>query len=300
MEEKYEVVKFIDEQVEIDVNVSPNENTVWLTQKQMSFLFGTSVDNISLHIKNVFKDKELDNSVVEEYSITATDGKRYKTKLYNLDMIISVGYRVKSTRGVLFRRWANKILKEYMLKGYVINENRVIVTNENYKSLVESVNNINNKIDNIDNRLTKVENKINSKELPFEKIFYDGEVYDAYAIIQTIFSSANNEIIIIDNYIDRSVLDRLKVKKQNVSVKIYTSINSRLLSRDISIYNNQYGSLSVLYKTNIHDRFIIIDNNNSLNCQLYHLGASIKDAGKKVFAINKMDSSFIKNLLSSL
>ncbi len=297
MEEKYEVVKFINGQVEIDVNVSPKEDTVWLNAEEIAKLFAVNRPAITKHIANIYDCNELDeNSTCSKMEHMGNNGKqKYIVKYYNLDMIISIGYRVNSIRGIQFRKWANKILKEYMLKGYVINENRVVVTNENYKSLVESVNNINNKIDNIDNRLTKIEDKINSKELPLEKIFYDGEVYDAYEIIQTIFSIANNEIVIIDNYVDRSVLDRLKVKKQNVNVKIYTCINSRLLSRDINIYNSQYGSLSVLYKTNIHDRFIIIDNK-----ELYHLGASIKDAGRKVFAINKMDNSFINNLLSSL
>ncbi len=292
MEGKYEVVKFIDDQVAIDVNITPEIETVWLTAYQIAELFERDYKTIRKHINNVFKEELKKESNSQKMRIANSDK---PIEYFNLDVIISVGYRVKSTRGVLFRRWSNKILKEYMLKGYVINENRVIVTNENYISLVESVNNINNDVADINNRLFIIETKINSKELPIEKIFYDGEVYDAYAIIQIIFSSANNEIIIIDNYIDRSVLDRLKVKKQNVSIKIYTSINSRLLSRDISIYNNQYGSLSVLYKTNIHDRFIIIDNK-----ELYHLGASIKDAGRKVFAINKMDNSFINNLLSSL
>ncbi|MBQ2892486.1 MAG: virulence RhuM family protein, partial [Bacilli bacterium] len=131
----YDIVKFIDGEFELEVSVSPEGNTVWLTQRQMASLLMVSVDNISLHIKNILKEKELDNSVIEESSITSIDGKKYKTKLYNLDMIISVGYRVKSKRGIMFRQWANKILKEYLLKGYVINENRVIVSNDNYIEL---------------------------------------------------------------------------------------------------------------------------------------------------------------------
>lgn len=119
--EKYEVVKFIDGEIELEVNVSPKDQTVWLTQKQMVNLFNVSVDNISLHIKNILKE-ELDNSVYEESSVTASDGKKYWTKIYNLDMIISVGYRVKSKRGIIFRRWANQVLKEFLLKGYVINK----------------------------------------------------------------------------------------------------------------------------------------------------------------------------------
>jgi len=152
-EQKYEVVKFIDDELVLEVNVIPNEETVWLSQKQMAILFDVSKDNISLHIKNILKKNELDFSVVEEYSATASDGKKYKMKFYNLDMIISVGYRVKSKRGIEFRKWANKVLKEYLLKGYVINENRVIVSNENYIEL-------RNEVVNINNRLAKVENKV--------------------------------------------------------------------------------------------------------------------------------------------
>ena len=149
-QKNYELVKFVDGGFELNVNVSPKENTVWLTQKQMSLLFGVTTDNISLHIKNIIKDNELDNSVTEEYSVTASDGKKYRTKIYNLDMIISVGYRVKSKRGVQFRIWANKVLKEYLLNGYVINESRTLVTNENYVRLI-------NKVESMDVRINIIE-----------------------------------------------------------------------------------------------------------------------------------------------
>lgn len=285
---EYEIRKFVDGDFELDVNISPKEVTVWLTQKQMANLFNVSVDNISLHIKNILKD-ELDNSVVEESSITAADGKRYKTKLYNLDMIISVGYRVKSKKGIQFRRWANEVLKDYLLKGYVINENRVTVSNENYIEL-------RNKVVNINNRLLKIEDKVFDKEYCLDKLFFNGEYYDAYTLIQQIFESANNEIVIIDNYIDRTVLDRLVVKKKNVQVIIYTDINtSKLSTLDIKIFNSQYGLLNVLYTSKVHDRFIIIDRN-----KLYHLGYSIKDLGKKIFSIIESDSSFVNLLLKNL
>ena len=124
-DKNYDLIKFKDGDIELDVNVSPNEETVWLTQKQMALLFDVSIDNISLHIKNILIEEELDCSVVEESSITANDGKKYKTKLYNLDMIISVGYRVKSKRGILFRRWANSVLKQYILQGYAVNQKRI-------------------------------------------------------------------------------------------------------------------------------------------------------------------------------
>ena len=241
-EEKYEIVKFVDGELELEVNVSPKDETVWLTQKQMAYLFDVSVDNISLHIKNILKEKELDYSVVEESSINGNDGKKYKTKIYNLEMIMSVGYRIKSKRGIVFRRWANKILKEYLLKGYVINENRITVSNENYIEL-------RNEVSSINNRILKIEDKVFDKEYSLNKILYNEQFYDAYTLIQRIFENAKDEIIIIDNYIDRTVLDRLIVKRKDVNVTIYTSINSKLLGNDIKLFNKQYGNLEVKYTT---------------------------------------------------
>jgi len=287
-EEKYELVKFVNDELELEVNVSPNGETVWLTQKQMALLFNVTVDNISLHIKNILKE-ELDYTVVEESSITASDGKKYKTKLYNLDMIISVGYRVKSIRGIIFRKWANKVLKEYLKKGYVINENRVVVSNENYIEL-------RNEVVNINNRLIKVEDKVFDKEFGLNKIFFDGEFYDAYTFIQSLFEKANNEIIIIDNYVDRSILDRLTVKSSNVNVIIYTNNKiSKILTKDKELFNSQYGGLDVRYTTKVHDRYIIIDQN-----KIFHLGHSIKDLDKKIFSINELENSLIKILLNNL
>ena len=288
-QKNYELVKFVDGGFELNVNVSPKENTVWLTQKQMSLLFGVTTDNISLHIKNIIKENELDNSVTEEYSVTASDGKKYRTKIYNLDMIISVGYRVKSKRGVQFRIWANKVLKEYLLNGYVINESRTLVTNENYVRLI-------NKVESMDERINIVENKLDSNIYNPKKVFVSGEYYDAYTYIQSLFQSANKVIIIIDNYIDRSILDRLVVKKKDVQVIIYTNNKqSKIIESDILKYNNQYGNLEIKYTNKVHDRFIIID-----NLDLYHIGASLKDLGNKIFAIEKLDSLFIETIMNNL
>ena len=153
---KYDIVKFVDD--EIEVNVDTNNETIWLTQKQMATLFSVSIDNISLHIKNILNENELDKTVIEDSSITASDGKKYKTKIYNLDMVISVGYRVKSKRGIEFRKWANKVLREYLIKGYVINENRVTVSNDNYIEL-------RNEVASINNRLIKIEDKVLEKNM---------------------------------------------------------------------------------------------------------------------------------------
>ena len=233
---KYELVKYVDGEFELEINVSPKEETIWMTLDQIAILFNRDKSVISRHIKKIFMEKELyENSVVAKNATTANDGKTYMVSYYNLDMIISIGYRVNSIRGVIFRKWANKVLRDYLIKGYVINENRVVVSNENYIKL-------SNEVASINNRLINVEDKVFNKEYNLDKIFFNGQFYDAYTLIQSIFEKANNEIIIIDNYIDRSILDRLVVKKNNVNVLIYTNTKtSKILQNDINTFNKQYG-----------------------------------------------------------
>lgn len=289
---KYETVKFNNDSMEIDVTVSPLEDTVWLSQEQMALLFNVNVPAVNKHIKNIISENELDEgSTVSKMEIVRYEGNRRVKRninIYNLDMIISVGYRVNSVEGIKFRRWANKVLKEYLLKGYIINEERSLVTNENYVRLI-------NKVESLDERVSNIEKEYKPKEFKNTQLFFDGEFYDAYTLIQSLFESANKEIIIIDNYVDRTILDRLVVKKSGVQILIYTSINSRLLSRDVDAFNNQYGGLDVRYTTNVHDRYIIINQN-----KLYHLGHSIKDLGKKIFSISESDNSLISVLLSNI
>ena len=298
MEEKYRIIKFNNKNLEIDVKISPFEKTIWLSIDQIALLFERDKSVISRHIKNIFEINELDEISCVAFFATELNkydprtGKMRKTKidvkLFNLDVIISVGYRVNSIMGVTFRKWANEVLKEYLIKGYAINEERSLVTNENYVRLI-------NKVESLDERVSNIEKEYKPKGFKNSQLFFDGEFYDAYTLIQSLFESANKEIIIIDNYTDRTILDRLVVKKSNVQVTIYTSINSRLLAKDINAFNNQYGGLNVRYTTNVHDRYIIIDQN-----KLYHLGHSIKDLGKKIFSISESDNSLISVLLSNI
>ena len=289
---KYEIVKFNNDSVEVDVTVSPLEETVWLTQEQMALLFNVNVPAINKHIRNIISENELDEiSTISKMEIVRYEGNRRVKRninIYNIDMIISVGYRVNSVEGIKFRKWANKVLKEYLLTGYVINKERSLVTDENYVRLI-------NKVESLDERVSNIENNYKLQEFKNSQLFFDGQIYDAYTLIQSLFESANNEIIIIDNYVDRTILDRLVVKNTNVQVIIYTSINSRLLGRDINTFNSQYGGLDVKYTTNVHDRYIIIDQN-----KIYHLGHSIKDLGKKIFSISESDNNLISKLLSNI
>ena len=288
--EKYELVKFIDGEFELEVNVSPNEETIWMTLDEIAILFERDRSVIGKHIRKIYLENELnENRTRAKNARHLEDGRVYKVDIYNLDVIIAVGYRVNSKRGTLFRIWANQILKGYLLKGYVINENRVIVSNENYIELKNEVTSINN-------RLLKIEDKVLEKEYSLNKIFFNGEFYDSYTLIQQILESASSEIIIIDNYIDRSILDRLIIKGKNVNVIIYTNLSScKLIDEDISKFNSQYGGLTIKFTKNVHDRYIIIDYD-----RLYHIGHSLKDLGKQIFSISELESGLIKLLLNNI
>lgn len=252
------------------IEVLIENETVWLTQLQMVQLFQSTKQNISLHIANIFKEGELEeNSVVKEYLTTATDGKKYKTKLYNLDVIISVGYRVKSKTGTQFRIWANKILKDFLLKGYAIN-NRIEVLEK--------------KVSSIEIKNTEFQLLLSSNLPPQQGVFFEGELFDAHVLISKIIKSANQSIFLFDNYIDETVLTQLSKKNKGVTVKIYIKNISRQLQLDVEKFNKQYGSLQVIEFDKSHDRFLIID-----QTAIYHLGASLKDLGKKWFAFSKLN-----------
>ena len=289
-EKSYELIKFEDGDFSLDVKVSPTEDTVWLSLDDMALLFDRDRSVIGKHIRKIYFQDELTESTTwAKNARHLPDGRIYQIDYYNLDMIIAVGYRVNSKRGTSFRRWANSILKQYLLNGYVINENRVIVSNENYIQL-------RNEVVSINDRLLKIEDKVFDKQYGLDKLFYNGQFYDAYTLIQNIFEKAKEEIIIIDNYIDRSILDRLVNKKKDIRVIIYTNINtSKINDIDINTFNKQYNNLKIINTLKAHDRYIIID-----KIKLYHLGASIKDLGKKIFSISESNSSLIYVLLDHI
>lgn len=280
MDEKYEVVKFEQDNLILDVNVSPKEDTVWLSKEDMSILFDRDRSVISRHIKKIFEEKELtEKSNVHFLHIAHSDK---PVPFYSLDVVISVGYRVKSHNGVIFRRWANSVLKEYLLKGYVLNQDRALITDDNYIELVHRVN-------NIDNRLSKLES---DNHIDNEKIFFDGEWFDARSFIKDVIAATKEEIVLIDPYADIKALDYFKAKAEGVRVQLFISSRARLTKSDIDAFNVQYGNLDFEIDDSFHDRFIIVD-----GITLYHLGASLNFAGKKVFAITKIDDD---NILTSL
>ena len=265
-----------DNQTQIDVRLE-NE-TVWLTQAQMAELFQKDRTVISRHIRNVFNEGELEEqSTCAKFAHMGNDGlQQYETLMYNLDVIISVGYRVKSQRGTAFRIWATKVLKEYMLRGYAINQ-RLLAMEEC----------MDKRIGRIENTLASHQEKIDffvrTSLPPHQGIFYDGQIFDAYTFINDRIREATTRIILIDNYIDDSVLTILSKRADMVTATIYTKKPSAQLQLDIQKHNAQYPPISVVEFDRSHDRFLCIDET------VYHLGASIEDLGKKWFAFNRME-----------
>ena len=275
-----------DETIRLEVRVE--DETVWLTQQQMAELFLTTKQNVSLHVNNIFREDELtESSVVKESLTTAKDGKRYKTKTYNLDVIISVGYRVKSKRGTMFRQWANRVLKEFIIRGYVLNQQ--------LRSLEEKME---TKFLDYDTKLRAMQNKIDffvrTSLPPIEGIFYDGQIFDAYAQIVTLIRQAKHSIVLIDNYISVDTLTMLSNRDTNVSATIYTRQLSQQQQLDVQRYNQQYPPITINTCQHNHDRFLIVDD------VVYLFGASLKDAGKKLFAYIRMQETSPAELLSMI
>ncbi len=265
--ENGEIILYQPDDVPTKLEVRIEEDTVWLSQAQMVVLFDSTKQNISLHIKNIFYENELiRSSVVKDYLTTASDGKSYKISFYNLDVIISVGYRVKSKRGTQFRIWANLILREYLLKGYAINH----------------------RIDKIEKKLFEHDQKfdllIRTNLPPHEGIFYDGQVFDAHIFVSSLITSASESIVLINNYVDQTVLSLLSKRNANVDATIYSASFSKQFNLDLKQFNAQYPAIGVKTFTKSHDRFLIID-----NAEIYHIGASLKDLGKKWFAFAKIE-----------
>lgn len=278
-----------DETLKLSVRVE--DESVWLNQAQMSELFEATKQNISLHINNIFKEGELKpTSTVKEYLTVQTEGKRNvqrRIAYYNLDVIISVGYRVKSLRGIQFRQWANKILKEYLLRGYSVNQR-----------LLQLENKIDRRFSEYDRQLLQLDEKVSlfvrSSLQPKEGIFFNGQIFDAYVWIAQLIKQAKKRIVLIDNYIDDTVLLQLSKRTEGVTVEIYCGKITPQLKQDVKRHNAQYPGVVLYNYVKAHDRFLIIDED------VYHIGASLKDLGKKLFAFSKMEVMTGTQLISGL
>ena len=255
------------------------EETVWLNRNQMSILFGRDVKTIGKHINNALREELQGLATVAKFAIVQNEGGRQVTRMidfYNLDMILSVGYRVKSSQGVLFRQWANKVLKEYLLKGYSINQ----------------------RFERLEQRVIRTEEKIDffvrTSLPPVEGVFFDGQIYDAYELASRLVKSARKRIILIDNYIDETVLTLLDKRADGVTAEIYTQQISQQLQLDIQRHDSQYAPIPVHILTRSHDRFLLLDDD------VYHIGASLKDLGKRWFAIMKMQETKAEEIIRHL
>jgi hypothetical protein len=273
-----EIILYQADELPERIEVRVGEETVWLNQDQLSTLFQRDQSVISRHIRNVFKEGELDEkSNMQKMHIANSDK---PVVYYNLDVIISVGYRVKSKQGTQLRIWATNVLREYLTKGYAIN-NRM--------------NRLEDKMDKIDQKVNEIDFQIKSTELPAQGIFFDGQIFDAYELTSKIIRSAKKSIFLIDNYIDESTLTHLSKKTKAVKVLLLTKTISKQLTLDVKKANEQYGNFELKNFTKSHDRFLIIDEKD-----VYHIGASLKDLGKKWFAFSKMEKHFIENILNEI
>ena len=276
MENQGEIILYQpDNEVKLEVRLE--EDTVWLTQAQIVELFQSSKANISEHIKNIYEQEELEESAtVRDFRTVRQEGKRQVVRTltyYNLDAIISIGFRVNSKRGILFRQWANKVLKDYLLRGHAINY----------------------RLEQIDTRLQKHERQIEyltdkvdffvrTSLPPVEGIFHDGQIFDAYKFATDLIRSAKTSLLLIDNYVDESVLLMLSKRNAGVKADIYTQAVSRQLRLDVQKHNSQYPPIGIHTYRKCHDRFLIIDGTD-----IYHIGASLKDLGKKMFAFSRLE-----------
>jgi hypothetical protein len=290
--EELDLIRFEDNDVSLDVSVSPKEQTVWLTQEQMAKLFERSRSIITRHLRRIFESKELDEiSNVRKTNFANSDK---PVALYNLDVILSVGYRVNSKRGVQFRRWATSVLKELLLQGYSIATNRALITDDNYRSLVLKVDEIGNQVALIHGRLLSVEETI--KKTPPERIFYEGALFDAFEFLSSLIAQADSSIVFVDPYLDDKALSFFTRKKAGVTLDIYLLAKTRVGEEALRRFNAEYGQLSLHETSSFHDRYLILDKKI-----VYAIGPSLNHAGRKTFGVYRMeDEQTIADLVSRL
>ncbi len=281
---KNEIILYRPDELAEHIEVRIDEETVWLNRQQMAVLFGRDVKTIGKHINNVFSEQELVKEVVVAKFATTTQhgaikGKTQTSKVdyYNLDVIISVGYRVKSRQGTQFRIWATNVLRDYLLKGFVLNQR---------------MNRIENTVENLADKVKEIDLQIKSHTIPTQGVFFDGQVFDAYELASRIIRSAKQSIILIDNFINETTLTHLSKKGGNVQVFLLTKNPGKQLLLDVQKANAQYGNYYLRTFTRSHDRFLIIDGS-----EVYHLGASLKDLGKKWFAFSRLEKSSVAGII---
>ena len=279
-----EIVLYQSDELSERIEVKIEEDTVWLSLNQIAQLFRRDKSVISRHLRNIFTDGELvfESTVAKNATVQFESGREVKRVIeyYNLDAILSVGYRVNSKQGTQFRIWATNVLRDYLLKGYAINQR---------------INRIENSVENLTEKVNAISLQIQSSAIPKQGVFFDGQVFDAYELTSKIIRSANTSIVLIDNYINESSLTHLAKKSENVKVILFCKTISKQLALDVKKANEQYGNFEIQEFSLSHDRFLIIDHS-----EVYHLGASLKDLGKKWFAFSKLDKESVGNILKAI
>ena len=282
--EKNEIIVYQPEGGEFHIEVRVDQDTVWLTQAQMAELFNSTRNNVTLHIKNIFQERELDaNSVCKESLLTANDGKKYKTKIYNLDVIISVGYRVKSIQGTRFRQWALRVLKEHMLKGFSVNQR--LVSHEN-------------KLENHDSRIIYLEKQVDffvkANLPPKEGVLQAKAFWNGYEFAVQLVRSAKQEIVIIDPFGDDTALSLMPKRNPGVNAIIYSARINQTMKVECERLNRQCPPVELQTMREVHGRFIVVDE------AVYHIGASIKDLGSKLTAFSVLNFVSKQQLLEMI
>ena len=324
-EKNNEIIVFDNGNVQLDVRIEPENETVWLTINQMAELYDTTFQNVYMHIKNLYEEGELDSSVLKkslntdsvykkslvtegpvwkksfltEMSVTkessatqkqiiqtAADGKSYLTTLYNLDVILSVGYRVKNKRAIEFRRWVNSILKQYLLKGYVIDKNRAIVTKNNFLNLYSEVY-------DLKNRMTTVEKQIEIFR-PNEKVLIENQKFTAFAYINSLLRTAEKRITIIDGYLDNNFLKFFADVNSSIEITLITHKENRINEDILNLFKEEFVNTTIIENKSFHDRFLIIDDS------IYSIGSSLNSLGKKLTTIRLMDKTNPDDIISNI
>ncbi|MBY0540220.1 MAG: virulence RhuM family protein [Campylobacterales bacterium] len=272
-----DLIKYNDGEIEIAVSIE--SETIWLTQKQIAELFDKDTRTINEHIKTIYKEEELTEiSTIRNSRIVQKEGNREVARdvlHYNLDVVISIGYRANSKKATKFRQWSTRVLKEYIVNGYAINTHKITEQ----------------RLLNLENNMQEVKSHIKNNSLELKQgIFYNGDIFDAYFFVTNLIKKAKESIILVDNYIDETILT-LFLNNQNIKVEIYTQNISKQLLQAVEKYNKQYSNIELKNLTKFHDRFLLIENN-----ELYHIGASLKDLGNKTFAFSKLNIDLVEFL----
>lgn len=279
-----EIILYQPDELTERIEVKFDGETVWLTLNQIAQLFNRDKSVISRHLRNIYKEGELSQeaTVAKNATVQMEAGREVKRiiEFYNLDAILSVGYRVNSKQGTQFRIWATNVLRDYLLKGYALNQR---------------INRIEDNVEHLSKKVDAIALQIQTAELPKQGVFFEGKVFDAYLLASKIIRSAKRSIILIDNYIDENTLSLLSKKKSEVKVLILTKNISKQLILEVTKISEQYGNFELKHFTKSHDRFLIIDSTT-----VYHLGASLKDLGKKWFAFSKLDKNSVANILEEI